>query len=707
MNRLINKILAIKNSIFFTCCLLVFSLTTISQNISKKRETSVHLEFTKTHSSKDVELKNISAENTPKGLLLTMAPKTESVLTIKGNWDVTEWVYVTYTIKNNGSETVRFDPILSGKKETSKWSKPLWSIGWIQPGETRVFNSLLLPDYSTRKRNYLKMHEDFPSMRGMPDGISFARSFDLKLMDQIQLKFPASPKSKSLTLISIQTQKPSKPKKYLEDAASFFPFIDKYGQYKYSTWDGKITNDKQLKEEIKKEEKDLAKHKGSKEWNAYGGYKNGPKYKSTGHFRVEKIDGKWWIIDPSGALFWSSGVNSAGKLNVWTPYLKREHFFEELPKPSDPVYGKFYGKGYNKNQYNFGLAALHKKYGEFKQYDYTTKSLKRVKSWGLNTFGAWSDENVGKYSKDQRVPYTAYVGTLGIPLNEKFPDVFNPRWKQTVRNRIKAKANRLNKDPYFFGYFVDNEMHWYEPITMAQKVLMNPVNKYGKQALIDIFKEELKTIETFNKKTASHFKSWQDLLNNKSKINTKNIEKEAIIFYQKLTHIYFKTIKKAILELSPGNLYLGCRWHVDRNHRNQYNVPIGAQYLDIISFNQYDNELTGFEYPGKGFFDKPYIISEFNFGALDTGKFYPGLGHASDQRNRGEKYQNFIQSALRDPNCVGAHWFMWGNSTTAGRSVVGENANCGLVSEMDTPFYELLKYVRATNYNLYNYRINN
>ena len=44
---------------------------------------------------------------------------------------------------------------------------------------------------------------------------------------------------------------------------------------------------------------------------------------------------------------------------------------------------------------------------------------------------------------------------------------------------------------------------------------------------------------------------------------------------------------------------------------------------------------------GSDTFDKPYIISEFNFGALDSGKFYPGLGYASDQRNRGEKYGLF------------------------------------------------------------------
>ena len=40
------------------------------------------------------------------------------------------------------------------------------------------------------------------------------------------------------------------------------------------------------------------------------------------------------------------------------------------------------------------------------------------------------------------------------------------------------------------------------------------------------------------------------------------------------------------------------------------------------------------------------MITEFNFGALDVGKFYPGLNFASDQRNRGEKYVNFIKVCL-------------------------------------------------------------
>ena len=378
----------------------------------------------------------------------------------------------------------------------------------------------------------------------------------------------------------------------------------------------------------------------------------------------------------------------------------REHFFDWLPAKDDPVYGDFYRRG----EFSFGKANLHKKYGGYKPWQYTKLSLQRMKSWGLNTFGGWSVETVKEHQPKDRVPYTAYIGTISPKLNSKFPDVFDPTWEESVRKKIKWKADKLNEDPFFFGYFVDNEMHWYEPNSMAQHILQNKPQNHGKKTYINRLKKQL-SIAEFNAKTKSDFTDWNAVLKNTAKIkNIGALEQFNIVYYEDMCHIYFSTIKKAIKELSPGNLYLGCRWHVDGQHRNKYNVPIGMQYLDIISFNQYDNELDTFAYPGKDTLDKPYMITEFNFGALDSGKFYPGLGVAADQRNRGEKYCNFIESALRDPNCVGAHWFMWGNSTTAGRSVVGENANCGLVSETDTPYYELIQYMRKTTYNLYQYR---
>ena len=38
----------------------------------------------------------------------------------------------------------------------------------------------------------------------------------------------------------------------------------------------------------------------------YGGFKD-IKVKATGFFHVEKIDEKWWFVDPEGYLFFSNG----------------------------------------------------------------------------------------------------------------------------------------------------------------------------------------------------------------------------------------------------------------------------------------------------------------------------------------------------------------------------------------------------------------
>ena len=39
----------------------------------------------------------------------------------------------------------------------------------------------------------------------------------------------------------------------------FFPFIDRFGQYKWSDWYGKIKSDAELKESVAAEQKDLKK----------------------------------------------------------------------------------------------------------------------------------------------------------------------------------------------------------------------------------------------------------------------------------------------------------------------------------------------------------------------------------------------------------------------------------------------------------------
>ncbi|GAB1308880.1 hypothetical protein KH5_15630 [Urechidicola sp. KH5] len=662
------------------------------------------LEELKSTNIAQIKSNNLQVSNVQNGIQVLLEAGQKGSITIKPKntyWDLTQWVFLSLELENLNNEKVRFDPIIlydNPRRKNSNHSVKNKHIGFLKPQENLVFNCVLIRD-KINIEDYPQA-KDFPQMKGMPNGIILNfDGIDAKHIKGIQIVFPAQESERKIVLKRLFKNRKGTSNLYTNNRSEFFPFINKYGQYKHANWDGKITDDSQFKVAFKKEAADLKAHTGSLEWNKYGGFKSGPQFEATGNFRTEKIEGKWWIIDPEGYLFWSTGVNGAGKLEVATPYNKREHFFESIPK-NDPASKKFF----KKNSYYFGLQNLYKKYGSNAEEKYMPVTLDRMKSWGLNTLGGWSNEAVAKQPKEKKLPYTVYINAMYPAINEKFPDVFDPKWEADVEKKVKTKSEFVKNDPYFFGFFINNEIHWGNPFSLAQNTLEKGPKTIGKKVYIELLKKELGSIDAFNVKTGGDFKSWDDLLQtnvHKNDIKLSGVKKLNEMHYQNMVKTYFEITKKLIERHAPGKMYIGCRWH--GNHKNKINVSIAAKYLDILSFNAYENEIEFYPYPQKGI-DKPFIVSEFNFGALDTGKFFTGLGYASSQRNRGEKYVNFVEGALRNPRCVGAHWFMWANSTTAGRGN-GENANCGLVDMTDQIHYELIDYMREMNYRIYDYRL--
>lgn len=160
---------------------------------------------------------------------------------------------------------------------------------------------------------------------------------------------------------------------------------------------------------------------------------------------------------------------------------------------------------------------------------------------------------------------------------------------------------------------------------------------------------------------------------------------------------YFEGIVDVIHEHAPGKLYLGCRfaWTNDL-------AKVAAQkYCDVVSYNFYQREVGSYK-PVEGV-DKPVIIGEFHFGALDRGMFHTGLGPCKDQNERAQAYENYVKSALGNPWIIGAHWFQYGDQAVTGR-FDGENYQIGLVDVCDRPYEETIDAVRRVGYNMYQIR---
>lgn len=333
--------------------------------------------------------------------------------------------------------------INSGTKETHDESRVNSGIA-VNPGEKRTM-TLLIP----HRRIYQ-----------VPQGVPGPKTVDSEKIHGIDLymEWPFENKQPGLVDCKLSNLRlegtPDNTAAVPTD--KFFPFVDTYGQYTHGDWPEKIHSDEDLKKAKAKEDAELAASKRPQTWNRFGGWANGPQLEATGNFRTAKHEGKWWLVDPEGRLFFSQGID-----------VLRSHTDPTIANPN------------NKNWFAFEVQArdlpfndwnLERKYGK-PDYDadfYATLS-KRLDHWGINTIGNWGKSDLMALG---HTPYTLqladYNGRLpriaGSDL--KFYDVFDSGYAAAMKNLVANAAKRNPEvtksltDPMCIGYFIDNELNY-------------------------------------------------------------------------------------------------------------------------------------------------------------------------------------------------------------------------------------------------------
>jgi hypothetical protein len=123
-----------------------------------------------------------------------------------------------------------------------------------------------------------------------------------------------------------------------------------------------------------------------------------------------------------------------------------------------------------------------------------------------------------------------------------------------------------------------------------------------------------------------------------------------------------------------------------------------AKYCDVIGVNRY--RFSPSDLKIEAAVDKPIIIGEFHFGALDRGMLHPGLRGVGNQQQRNYAYRHYVTQALTHPNIVGTHWFQYREQAMSGRKD-GENFQIGFVDIADTPYPELITAARWIGEHMY------
>jgi hypothetical protein len=546
-------------------------------------------------------------------------------------------------------------------------------------------------------------------MRAFPPPDAGEGTIDPSMIARVAILVP-KPKNKfsfeigdvRLSALSVSAEKPP------DELRTMFPFIDTFGQYIHADWPNKTHTMDDLATRRAAERDQLESRPGARSWDKYGGWKRGPLLMGTGFFRTAKYNRKWWLVDPDGRLFFSNGIDC-----IWpgesTPVDGRSAWFQDFPGAQDDFKGFLTAGSSQWGHYNDARPAtfdfvgvnLKRKYGADWHNGFDDTTQLRLRSWGLNTIGNWSDP---KLCAEDRTPYVAAVHFASKPLEGtqgywgRFRDVFDPNFGTQLRASMADQAAGSADDPWCIGYFIDNELIWGGDISLALATIDSPAYQAAKQVLVSDLMAKYGKIEKLNAVWGMHYKSWADVIESREIPDKTRAHDDLLAFYKHTVKQYFKLCRQAVRETAPNHLYLGCRF----SGTNPEVVDIAAHYCDVLSYNVYRRSVADFRLPAG--VDAPVIIGEFHFGATDRGQFSPGLVRVKDQAERAVAYEGFVSDALRHPNIIGCHWFSYRDEPTIGRTLDGENYQNGFVDVADTPYTETIAAARDIGYKMYDIR---
>lgn len=652
--------------------------------------------------ARDVTLALVPPAGTPVGALKIAAGHHEHWpgITLKprtGAWDLSR--YATVALDVHSLSASPFDLGLRVDNPGGDGSRHcLQQVFTIQPGERRTISVAL-----TRPA---PAGFDLFGMNGYPGQWAGGdHSVDPRNVIQILvfLSYPDRDHQVEIADLRALGDAPPPP-----DPATFFPFIDEFGQYVHKDWPGKLHAATDFAERLRAESADLDAHLRPSDRDPWGGWANGPKLAAKGHFYPVKLKGAWWLVDPDGRLFWSQGIDCVG-LGVAGPIEARDRWYRGIPADDPTFKGCFWtGDARSDDRYkdkkiryfDWGAANLIRKYGTAWQDSAADRAHRRLASWGMNTIGNWSEASI--YLK-RRTPYTVDVWFQGKDLAGsegywgKFRDVFDASFRADLRKSLAEQQGKTADDPWCLGYFIDNEMNWGNTTDLAAWTLECPGTQKAKQVFVADLKKRYADIAKLNAAWGTAHGSWDELLQSRTSPGRERAKADLEAFVTRTAETYFRTVREEVKRVAPHTLYLGCRFA----WVNDLAVKAAAGSCDVITYNLYERTVGSFALPAG--VDRPVLIGEFHCGALDRGLFHPGLQSAANQDERAAFYRAYVESAVRNPVFVGAHWFQYLDEPTTGR-FDGENYQIGFVDVADTPYPETVAACRATGEELYRLR---
>ena len=389
----------------------------------------------------------------------------------------------------------------------------------------------------------------------------------------------------------------------------------------------------------------------------YGGDLNRKYDEGTGFFRVEKIDGRWWFIDPEGYLMYSYA-----KCNV-RPTDKEEYYKEMADNGLTKQAWAEKERDYFKNDLKFnslgGWSFLFRPLNDDATFA-GSLNLEAVEGKDAMPFGSIRVYGVGiLYGKTIDGVIPGGVETF----KGNVPPVFNPDFEEKCHEIIKEYVTPWKDNPYIMGWWSDNEID--ETLTMLDKALnLDPNDPLYVYTYVTAW-------EWLKERTGKQNPTVYD-------ITDKLRDDYREFIYDR----YYKVMSEGFKKYAPNHLFFGNR-HYEFAVDEPGIIRAAARYCDVISFNLYKKWTPDVVDKWAEYTDKPFLITEWYARPQSA----TGGWVCETSEDCGKFYQHFALRLLEAKNVVGFHFFT---------QVIGEEQE-NYVREFNPNVYNLIQFFDERN----------
>ncbi len=474
------------------------------------------------------------------------------------------------------------------------------------------------------------------------------------------------------------------------------PLLDELGQSTLHDWPTKSCSAEEVTDRLKTQLALAPTQRWPEGYSRWGGWAR-RRIEGTGFFRTYHDGRRWWLIDPDGHLFWSAGVDCV-RVDTEAAYDGLETALSWHPDPTGPYAAAYRHpeRGHGR-EINYLAANLIRAFGPGWRACWGEIALAELRRVGFNTVGNWSEwplasEALFPYVRplEPRFPNTPLVF-------RDFPDVFHPAFAEDAV-LYAAQLRETANDPAMIGYFLMNEPTWgfakespavgmlfTTPVCATRRVLAEFLaQRYGDDARLSGAWQ----IDTSLAAIAEG--PWQTPL-------TPAAERDLAAFSAVMVEKLFGTLSDACRQVDPNHLNLGARY---------YTVPPAwaldaMRCFDVFSMNCYRARVPADEVERVSTrLERPVLIGEWHFGALDVGLPSGGIARVRTQADRGRAFRVYTEQAAALRACIGVHYFTLYDQSALGR-FDGECYNIGFLDVTNRPYEPLAEAARATHERLY------